>query len=171
MAGAIPPHSFHEKGPSLAAVVGGSSTWERTILPIDPAFRVLLGTVTATQVALVAAGVLGPGLIASIGRSDGFYLFGQGWYVALAGVVLKLLPAYIAVAAALIAASVVTAAFAEAGRRLQIGLAVLATAGALAASPALGLALIALANLVTWIALVIAGIGLALAVLAAVLDS
>jgi hypothetical protein len=103
--------------------------------------------------------------------SPGFYLFGWPWVERLIFDVASLAPLYIALTATHLAACALTEGFSTAGRRLQIGLGVLAVLSGVALLPILGALLITAANLVAWAALAALVIGLIFGLLAAALDA
>ena len=146
-------HILQPKGPALSAVLGTSSTWERTLVPIEPAARAALFAVSALEL-LVAVGqyFLARALPA---KAPGLYFAGWPQVTGLISDVARIAPLYVALAVAHLAACVLTQGFAIAGRRLQIGLGFLAVVSGVALLPVLGASLITVANIAAWATLVV----------------
>ncbi len=169
----VEPHTFHSKGPTLSTVLAAGQTWERTLVPIEPAARAAFAGVGGL-LALVAMGqhflVRQP-----IAETPSFFLFGWPWAEALMRQLPPFAPLYIGGASTFAVLGAITRGFAIAGRRLQVALGVLASLGAVALLPPLALLLIAAANLVAWVALgvlaVAAGVLLLWGLMVAALDS
>lgn len=159
--------SLSSKGPALSSVLATGSTWERTLVPIEPATRLALFGVTAVLL-LVAVGQYF--LLPLPVRAPGFFLFGWPWVGRLILDVGSLAPVYLFLTGLLVAGCVLTQGFSLAGRRLQIGLGALALVSAVGLLPALGAALLAVANLVAWVALAALVIGLIVGLIGAALS-
>ena len=170
----IEPHTFHSKGPALSTVLAASPTWERTLVPIEPAARAALASV-AGLLALVAIGQHFAVRLIPVAETPPFFLVGWPWTETVILQVASFAPLYIAAASTLAVLGGITQGFAMAGRRLQIALGFLAGVGALALLPPLGLLVIAVANLVVWIVFIAlaiaAGVALLWGLLAAALDA
>lgn len=169
----VEPHTFHSKGPSLSTVLAASSTWERTLVPIEPAARAGFAGVGGL-LALVAIGQHFLIRLSGAG-TPAFFLFGWPWVETLIRQLSSFAPVYVVGASTFAILGVLTQGFAIAGRRLQVALGVVASVSALALLPPLALLLIAAANLVAWVALgvlaVASGVLLLWALLVAALDS
>lgn len=164
-----PAQSFHSKGTGLSTVLAGSTTWERTLIPIGTAMRATLATATCLTTLMTAALYTAvPSLIDT--RPPGFFLFGWPWLQTLLSVTTMMIYLYIAQAVVLLGLAVLTLGFSTAGKRLHIALAVIITITITSLLPLLGLLLIATANLITWAALIAAGIAAAIIVFFALID-
>lgn len=161
--------TLHSKGPALSTVLATGSTWERTLVPIGPAARVALFSLTA----LVLLALVGPYLLApaSPAGTPDLYWFGWPWVVGLILDVSSLAPLYASLAAIDVAACVLTEGFSTAGRRMHIGLGALAILSGIAVLPILGVLLITVLNLAGWVVLVVVGAGVMIALLAGALDA
>jgi hypothetical protein len=148
------PHTFHSDRAPLSALVSGSTTWERALVPIAPAVRLT---------AFAVSGLLGVALVLQLTVLDDvamagtaeYFLFGWTWLEALLAVHAYLVVPYGVLLALLVATAVLTEGFAIAGRRLQRVLAGLVIVGLVVLLPALGMAVLALANMIAWVVIVV----------------
>lgn len=170
MSDSIPASSFHGgKGLPLSRILAGSTTWERTIVPIGDDLRHLAWVVAPLSIGLVA-GHIGLRNFVLPDVQPGFFIVGWPWTEALVEFARRLLPLQVASAVALTAICVLTAGFREAGRRVQLALGVSAAVAIACALAPVAALVIAAVNLALWVAigaLILAGV---LAVLAALLD-
>jgi hypothetical protein len=162
-------HTLQPKGPALSTVLASGTTWERTLIPIGSAARAALFSLTALML-LVTVGQYFVASALPVG-TPGFYLFGWRWMERLIFDLASLAPLYITLTATQLASCALTEGFSMAGRRMQIGLVVLAVLSGLALLPVLGALLITAANLVAWLALASLVIGLIVALIGAALSS
>ena len=162
--------TFHPKGPALSTVLATSSTWERSLVGIEPAARIALFSVTALLLAVTIAQYFLAGALLD-GTKPGLFLFGWAWVKTLIVDVTSIFPLYIALTAAHLAACILTEGYSVAGRRLQTGLGALAAVSVIALLPALGAVLLATANLVTWAAFAALVVGLIVGVIGAALGA
>jgi hypothetical protein len=163
-------HTLQPKGPALSTVLASGTTWERTLVPIGAAARAALFSLTALML-LVTVGQYFVGRRPSLSGPPGFYLFGWPWMERLIFDLASLAPLYIILTATQLASCALTEGFSMAGRRMQIGLGVLAVLSGVALLPVLGALLITAANLVAWLALASLVIGLIVALIGAALSS
>ncbi|WP_460359295.1 hypothetical protein [Mycobacterium sp. ZZG] len=149
----IQPHTFHSTGLPLSSMLAGSTTWERTLVPIEPAVRATVG---------IAAGLLGIvvvleytllGNLAGMG-GPAFFILGWSWFQSLLTATELLLYPCMGLLGLLAMTAVLTQGWSIAGRRLQRVVGGLVVASIVCLLPAIGLVIITLLNLAAWLAMV-----------------
>jgi len=167
----VPPHSFHGgKEMPLSDLLAGSRTWERTVVPIGASFRLAVSVVGLLSASIVVAQIVLWHAVLPY-EKPGLFLIGWPWVAPVVALIQGLFPLYCACTALLLALLALTVGFREAGRRVQLGLATIATTSAAGLILPAIVALTAAVNLVLWLAIGAAIVAIVLLCLAALFDA